>query len=175
MPNCMKFIDEFKGYVNALGVKTILEVGAHTGELMEAVGGEGIDLDPQREDVKRGDVRKYKGKKYELVFSSGLIEHYSPEEAINVLKAMAKVSSKYVLTYVPNSGCAVYMNAKKNKSANWPEEWRNELDYTEIELAKLHEEAGLTVVDVGTAGAEWAKLFGSEPSEPYLVYCLAKK
>lgn len=175
--NCPKFIKEFKKYVKGLEVKTALEVGALSGELMDAVGGDGIDIDPQREDVIKADIRKitslpqFRRKRYELVFSSGLIEHYPPEEAVDTLKAMAKVSSKYVLTYVPNSECKAYKNAKAKTKA----EWKDELDYTEIELAKLHEEAGLTVVDVGTAGAEWAKLFGSEPSEPYLVYCLAKK
>lgn len=34
---------------------------------------------------------------------------------------------------------------------------------------------GREVVETGTAGKEWAKRFGKESSEPYLVYCLAQK
>lgn len=177
MFNCPKFVEEFTKFIKGLAVKSALEVGALSGELMDAVGADGVDIDPQREDVIKADIRKitslpqFRRKRFELVFSSGLIEHYPPEEAVDVLKAMAKVSGKYVLTYVSNSECKAYKNAK----AKTTEPWKDELDYTEIELAKLHEEAGLTVVDVGTAGAEWAKRFGSEPSEPYLVYVLAQK
>jgi len=169
--NCPKFIEEFKNYVDKLEAKTILEVGAKSGELMDAVGGAGIDINPMRDDVKKCDIRKYRGKKHELAFSSGMIEHYTKEDAIKVLKAIAKASSKYVLTYVPNSNCKAYMNAKTKTKA----EWGNELDYTAETLAGLHEEIGLTVVDSGVAGTEWAKRFGAEPSEGYLVYCLAKK
>jgi len=39
----------------------------------------------------------------------------------------------------------------------------------------LHEKAGLEVVETGRAGKEWVKRFGMEPSEPYLVFVLAKK
>ncbi len=84
---------------------------------------------------------------------------------------MAKLSKKYVLNYVPNSNCLAYKNAKKRSKA----QWKDEADFTEESLAKLHEEAGLEVVETGTAGKEWAKRFGKEPSEPYLVYCLAQK
>ena len=31
------------------------------------------------------------------------------------------------------------------------------------------------IVKTGVAGQVWAKRFGEEPSEPYLVFCLAQK
>jgi len=170
------FIKDFTGYVKKLGVKRILEVGALTGELMEAVGGDGIDLNPSRSDVKKADIRNFKTrKKYEMIFSSGLLEHYSEHEAIEVLAAMANKSTKYVLSFVPNSNCVSYMNAKRFRSARWPEEWRKEDDYSVEKLAKLHEKIGLKVIDKGVMGEGWAKLFGKEESEGYLVYCLAEK
>jgi len=176
MPNEKGFIDEFRAYVASLNVKRVLEVGSQTGELKDAVGGDGIDLNPSREDVIQANIRDFKPKKkYDLVFSSGLIEHYKKADAIKILNAMATVSNRYVLTYVPNTNCYAYMNAKKNKSNNWPKEWREELDYTIDGLAELHEQAGLEVVDKGLAGKEWAKLFGPEESEPYLCYVLARK
>ncbi|MBA1335844.1 MAG: hypothetical protein HPY66_1662 [Firmicutes bacterium] len=175
--NCPSFIEEFKNYVLSLeGAKSILEVGALSGELMDAVGADGIDLAPQREDVRQGDIRKlsslpqFKGK-YDLVFSSGLIEHYSEEDAIKVLKGMAKASNKYVLTYAPNTNCTAYINAKAKTKA----EWKDELDFTPETLAELHEKAGLTVIDKGISAAEWAKRFGPENSEGYLVCVLASK
>lgn len=173
------FIQEFADFVKGLEVKSALEVGCLSGELIDAlkdVGIEtsGIDLNPQRKDVIQADIRTInpKGKKkYDLVFSSGLIEHYPPSEAVEILKAMAGVSRKYILTYVPNRGCVAYKNAKAKTAVPW----KNELDYTNEELAILHENAGLKVLETGYAGAEWAKRFGPEPSEPYLVYVLAKK
>ena len=169
--NCPKFISEFKNYVETLEVGSILEVGSLSGELMDAVGATGIDLDPKREEVYKADIRRFKGKKRDLVFSFGLIEHYSEEEAVEILQAMAKSSKKYVLNYVPNFNCLAYKNAKKKSKARW----KNESDFTEESLAKLHKKAGLEVVETGTAGKEWAKRFGKESSEPYLVYCLAQK
>jgi len=169
--NCPHFVGEFKDYVKSLeGVESILEVGAFSGELMDAVGGMGIDVNPRREDVDKRDIRKFKGKRRDLVFSSGLIEHYSPEEAVEVLRAMAKASNKYVLTYVPNTNCKAYRQAKAKTKASW----KDELDFTPETLAELHEKAGMTVIDKGTAAAEWAKRFGPEPNEGYLVYVLAR-
>jgi hypothetical protein len=170
--NCPKFIQEFKDYVDNMGIKIILEVGAQSGELMNAVGAVGIDLFPKLPEVEKCDIRDYKpSKKFTLVFSSGLLEHYDKADAIEVLKAMANASKKYVLTYVPHTNCKAYMNAKARTKAPW----KDELDYTMDTLAALHEEAGLIVVDKGVAAKEWAKKFGPEPSDGYLVFVLAKK
>lgn len=169
--NCPYFVEEFKKYVEELGVKSILEVGCFSGELKDAVGADGIDINPIREDVVKADIREFKpSRKYSLVFSSGLLEYYLPHEAVEIIKAMAKASRKYVLNYVPNSGCLAYQNAKSKTKAPW----KDELDYTIYELSELHEKAGLEVLEGGFAGKEWAKRFGPEESEPYLVYVLAK-
>lgn len=169
------FIGEFKQHVAELsGVKRILEVGCQSGELKDAVGADGVDINPQRGDVVKVDIREFKPtKKYDLVFGSGLLEHYSKEEAAEILKAMGAVlvKSGYVLTYVPNGGCVAYKNDKVRTKAPW----KDELDYTPDELAELHEQAGLRVVKTGYAAQEWAKRFGPEPSGPYLCYVLARK
>lgn len=168
--NCPHFIEEFKEYVKSLKVKRILEVGCLSGELKGAVGGDGIDVDPKRPDVMKADIRDFTpGKKYDLVFSSGLLEHFSFEEAVEIVKAMARAGRKYVLNYVPNRGCLAYMKAKTSTTAPW----HTEKDFDVDELTLLHERAGLKVVSTGYAGKEWAKRFGPEPSEPYLVYVLA--
>lgn len=174
--NEVNFISDLKEYVKKLKVNSVLEVGALTGELMDAVNGEGIDINPKRKDVRKADIRTSRSKKrYDLVFSSGLLEHYTQDDAMKVIMAKARFSNRYVLSFVPNSNCTAYMNAKKYRSKKWPKEWREEDDYTVFELAKLHEKAGLVVVDKGVMGEGWAKLFGKEESEGYLVYCLARK
>lgn len=170
--NCPEFIKEFRQYVKNLQVGSILEVGCYSGELKKAVGADGIDISPRLPDVVKCDVRDYKTDKlYDLVFSSGLLGHYSGSEAVDILRAMAKLSSRYVLTYVPNSGCIAYINYKKKTNAKW----KDEDDYTQKTLASVHRKAGLKVLETGIAAKQWAKRFGKEPSEGYLVYCLAEK
>lgn len=174
--NCPQFIEEVKEFVQNRGIKSVLEVGCFSGELKDALGAAGIDLDPRRPDVLKLDVREWlqeqppRSKRYTLVFSSGLLEHYPREEAIDIIRAMAAGSNRYVLNYVPNRDCLAYMNRK----ASTIEAWKDERDYTVDELIEEHEAAGLLVVETGKAGAEWAKRFGPEPSEPYLLFCLAK-
>lgn len=172
MFNEPNFIDEFKAIVNELDIKTAFEIGCRSGELSQTIGATGIDIDPQIDGVIKADILDYKStKKYDLVYSSGLLEHFTPEMAVEIISKMAKLSKNYVLNFVPNSECVAYMKCKVNTSA----EWRDELDYTQETLSALHEEAGLKVVESGLAGHEWAKLFGPEPSEPYLVWVLATK
>ncbi len=174
--NCSEFVKEFSGYVNGWGnrIHTALEVGCLSGELMESLSMihcDGIDIHPRREDVTKADIREFEPEhKYDLVFSSGLLEHYSRAEAISVIQAMASCSDRFVLNYVPNADCVAYKNAKSRTYADW----RDEADYTEKTIAKLVSDAGLVVLETGTAGAEWAKRFGKEPSAPYLVYCMAE-
>jgi cyclopropane fatty-acyl-phospholipid synthase-like methyltransferase len=173
------FIQEFANLVNKLDIKSALEVGCLSGELLEALHSmdievSGIDLNPQRKDVLKADIREInpKGKKkYDLVFSSGLLEHFPIGEIPEIIKNMASLSRKYILNYVPNKNCLAYKKAKAKTTA----EWKNELDFDIPNFEELHKDAGLKIVKSGLAGAEWAKRFGPEPSEPYLVYALAKK
>lgn len=170
--NCPEFVKEFAGYVQNLKVDSALEVGCLSGELKDAVKADGIDIAPERADVEQVDIREYAPKKkYDLVFSSGLLEYYSADHAVDVLKAMAKASKKYVLTYVPNAKCEAYKEYKASTTA----EWRGEDDYTQAKLAGLHRMAGMEVVETGTAARQWVKRFNGVPGEEgYLVYCLAK-
>lgn len=173
------FIQEFADFVKKLEVKSALEIGCLSGELIGALLGagievSGIDLNLQRDDIIQADIRTInpKGrKKYDLVFSSGLLEHYPINEIPDIIKKMVALSKKYVLNYVPNKECVSYQKAKTKTTA----EWKNELDFDIPKFEELHRSAGLEVCSSGLAGAEWAKRFGPEPSEPYLVYVLAKK
>jgi len=177
--NDKAFIQEFATFVNRLDIKSALEVGCLSGELTDAlrqmdIEVSGIDLNPQRGDVMQADIRTInpKGKKkYDLVFSSGLLEHFPIDEIPDIIKKMAAFSRKYVLNYVPNKECVAYQKTKAKTTA----EWKDELDFDIPKFEELHKSAGLEICESGLAGAEWAKRFGSEPSEPYLVYVLAKK
>lgn len=180
--NCPEFVKEFSDLVSNLNIKTALEIGYGSAELVEAlrqagVEAEGVDKSTELSGGKAApylytcDMMNFRpGKKYDLVYSSGVIEHFDPKKAQRIIRKMASLSNGYVLNLVPNSGCLAYVEAKANTTAPW----RDEFAYTQEELRILHEAAGLEVVSTGYAGAKWVERFGPAPSEPYLVYCLAK-
>lgn len=174
MFNHKDFIREFAEIVPE--VKTALEVDCYSGELTDALISRGIktggiSLESQTKGTLIGDIRTVEmDEKYDLVFSSGLLEHFNLDEIVDVIEKMKKLSEKYILNFVPNSSCLAYKNAKKIEKTVW----KDELDFSVDELAGLHAQAGLNIVKTGYSGAEWAKLFGPEPSAPYLVWCLCE-
>lgn len=188
--NCPGYIKEFTEMVQTIQVKTALEIGYGSGELVEAlrvagIKAEGIDKSADLLRVKPAPYMKNipledftvpapKGKrdpKYDLVYSSGVLEHFGGQEnMIEALKKMASLSKKYILTVVPNKNCAAYMAAKAKTKA----EWKDEAAFDGDELRAIHEAAGLKVINTGPIGKEWAKRFGPHESEPYLVFCLAE-
>lgn len=59
---------------------------------------------------------------FDLVFNSGVLEHYSFEEQVGFLKGMASFSRRYVLVLVPNRYCHWYWIYRLQTAANgaWP-------------------------------------------------------
>ncbi len=177
MFNELNFIQEFKEYVKKLDIKTAFEVGCYSVELIDVLEELGITckgmsletIIPER--VIIGDIRTFKTiEKYDLVFSSGVLEHFPLEEIPEIIKKMGYLSNKYVLNLVPNRECNSYMYVKNN--LNPP--WKSELDFTLEELEDLHKQAGLEIVESGHMGMKWAFAWGSEANKPYLVYVLSK-
>lgn len=183
--NCPEYIKTFSSMVQSLNIKTTLEIGYGSGELVEAlrvagINAVGIDESTTLSGNKEApylynfSLEKLPvpapEKRYDLVYSSGVLEHFSREGMIDALKKIASLSKKYVLTIVPNKNCAAYMAAKAKTTA----EWKDEADFDGDELRAIHEAAGLKFCAAGFMGEEWAKRFGPEVSEPYLVFCLAE-
>ncbi len=153
MFNDPKFIEEFIEITRPY--KTALEVGS-VGELKDAIRCKIIPFD---------DLAKHT-KTYNLVFSSGVLQHV--EEPLKMIKQMKKLGT-HVLNFVPNASCEPYMRVKNSTH----EAWAKEKAYTEKELAKLYKKAGLTDVETGYAGYDWCKnRFGGEGH--YLVWALGK-
>jgi len=145
MFNHPSYLQEFRNLVLSLGnISTALEVGAYSGELMDVLKDigikvSGISLETTRSDVVIGDFLKqtYTGK-FDLVYSSGVLEHYEIEDIRRFIRKMKSLSNYWVLNIVPNSRCNSYMQAKRNTN----QEWGNEKDFTIDELLKLHLEFG---------------------------------
>ncbi len=182
MFNDPAYIQEFTNFCINLKIKTALEVGYGSGELVEALRQAGIEAEGIDKSTKLSNNKQAEylynvpwedfipTQKYDLVYSSGVIEHYLFSSEMNeFLKKIAEFSKKYVLTVAPNKNCAAYMNAKANATAPW----KDELDFTPESLVIIHNLSGLVVKESGIMAAEWPRRFGPELSEPYLVYCLA--
>jgi hypothetical protein len=167
MLNDPAFIKEFTEIVKPLNIKTALEVGCLSGELKDTIPGcQGIELNPTRKDVIKGDFMDHAGH-YDLIFSSGFLGQFTNDVALKMIRRMKRYST-YVLNFVPNSDCKGYMDSKKRTEASW----KGELDFTLDGLIDLHEKAKLTIVQSGYAGKEWSKRFGGDGSQPYLVWVL---
>jgi len=173
MFNHPSYLQEFRNLVLSLGnISTALEVGAYSGELMDVLKDigikvSGISLKTTRSDVVIGDFLKqtYTGK-FDLVYSSGVLEHYEIEDIRRFIRKMKSLSNYWVLNIVPNSRCNSYMQAKRNTN----QEWGNEKDFTVDELLKLHLEFGEGEFIAGEIGYGWAKIFNPTEDVPYLVY-----
>lgn len=179
MFNHPDYLNEVLSIIQSLDVSTILEVGYHSGEIITHLAKHGYQVygidngkplvtGPNLRNISLDDLSE--DEHYDLIFTSGVLEHFTKREAKAMLRKMAK-HAKYILTLVPNSNCKAYIEAKQHTTAPW----KDELDYTQDSLVTLHASVkGLKVLRTGFAGKEWTKLFGSTPSEPYLVWCLCE-
>lgn len=150
----------------------ILEVGAGTGLFgmwLASVGYRAtqIDLDQrvvalalenaerfnvpkERYSIRVGDAnavaRIFSGEMFDLSYSGGLLEHFPEENAIGLLRGMKAVSRK-IVSVVPGK----HMKVPRV----------DERPYTIGRLRKLHQQAGLKVIESFSFGdePEWGRLY----------------
>jgi SAM-dependent methyltransferase len=169
MFNDEAYIKELTGYINKLDIDSVLEVGCRTGELLEGLTAKekvGIDPTPERGNAIVTTLENYKpGRKFDLVFSSGVMEHFDRDYVVELLKKQAGLSNKYVLTLVPNAACNAY---NRVKHCFEPED-----SYACPELIEQYKKAGIEVVDHGNMAFDWCvNRFGAIPNQGYLSYVL---
>jgi len=171
MFNDEAYIKELTDYINKLNIDSVLEVGCRTGELLEGLTAKekvGIDPEPERGTAIITTLEEYKpGRKFDIVFSSGVMEHFERDYVVELLKKQAELSNKYVLTLVPNASCNAY-NAVKHCFD--PED-----SYSYAELIEQYQKAEIKVVDSGTMAFEWCvNRFRMIPNQGYLSYVLGE-
>lgn len=171
MFNDEAYIKELTDYINKLNIDSVLEVGCRTGELLEGLTANdkvGIDPEPERGTAIITTLEEYTPKrKFDLVFSSGVMEHFERDYVVELLKKQAELSNKYVLTLVPNASCNAY-NAVKHC-------FEPEDSYSYAELIEQYQKAGIKVVDSGTMAFEWCvNRFRMIPNQGYLSYVLGE-
>jgi glycosyltransferase involved in cell wall biosynthesis/2-polyprenyl-3-methyl-5-hydroxy-6-metoxy-1,4-benzoquinol methylase len=95
--------------------------------------------------------------RWDLVFNSGVLEHYSFDQQAAFLRGMAGRSRKFVLALVPNRMCYWYWLWRGQLSArgNWP--YGKETPMTD--LSAVFEAAGLRFLGHWFGGATWSENF----------------
>ena len=94
---------------------------------------------------------------YDLVFNAGVLEHYSHQEQVRLLQAMAQQSRRYVLVLVPNCRCYWYWlwRVQAASEGNWP--FGKEVPAADLD--SLFEAAGMQFVDQWFLGDRWTEQF----------------
>lgn len=94
---------------------------------------------------------------FDLVFNAGVLEHYTFEEQVRMIKAMATYSKKFVMVLVPNSACYWYWiwRAQITQDGGWKYGVENPLS----DLSKQFETAGVHFIGVRYFGKDWAESF----------------
>ena len=99
------------------------------------------------------DIREFKDRSFDLVFNVGVLEHYSAEERIRIVGAMAKLSRKFVLVLEPNPTNYWYWIWRHRHTARGT--WPFGRETPSLTLPKTFEAAGLRCDGVHYFGAEW--------------------
>lgn len=120
-------------------------------------------------DVKKADATKdlpYEKKQFEVIFQSGLLEHFSTEEQIKLLNSWKKYS-KYMISMIPNKASLPYRVGKYIMEEN--KTWEYGLEIPKHSMIYEFEKAGIIVEREYTIGTEWALRF--LPKEHYIKRC----
>lgn len=93
---------------------------------------------------------------FDVIFQSGLLEHFSTEEQINLLKSWKK-HCKTMVSMIPNASSLPYRVGKQILEDS--NKWEYGLEIPKHSLSKEFSEAGILVEKEYTIGTEWALKF----------------
>ncbi len=97
------------------------------------------------------------GKSIDVVWSSGVLEHWTDEELVPIVREMARISRRLVVSLVPYAGCVLYRFGKSvaETRGSWP--YGRELPRET--LRPIFEKVGLRRVSEMTIWSEQAVVF----------------
>jgi 2-polyprenyl-3-methyl-5-hydroxy-6-metoxy-1,4-benzoquinol methylase len=110
--------------------------------------------------LMEADVLQPGPAEFDLVFSAGVLEHYSSDEQIALLRGMKSRTRQYVLVLVPNRRCYWYWLWRFHRSVRGGWKWGKEVPAGS--LAQVFEAAGLRFLGQRYFGAAWSESFISE-------------
>ena len=94
---------------------------------------------------------------YDLVFNAGVLEHYSYENQIRLLKSMASRSRRYVLVLVPNTDCYWYWIWRINTAQK--SEWLYGKEVPQKDMSTIFKETALNFIGQKYMGKIWTEDF----------------
>lgn len=106
----------------------------------------GLDVEVANLDLLDVDIPD---EEYDLVFNEGVIEHFLGSDRQHAFDEMARVSRDRVLVFVPHSQSLWYIIVDLKLRSFIPEA---EYPFTRKELDQMMENAGIQIMDRGTAG-----------------------
>ncbi len=169
-----EIVDAIKALLPAGG--SVLEAGCGGGNQSVALAQQGLDvavLDFSRQALDYAERQfaraEAKGRfieddafairepEFDLVFNSGVLEHYTIEEQARFLRGMASRSRRYVMVLVPNSACYWYWIWRIVKTSR--EGWPFGKEVPTADLSAAFELAGLKYLGHCFMGASWTESF----------------
>jgi GT2 family glycosyltransferase/glycosyltransferase involved in cell wall biosynthesis/SAM-dependent methyltransferase len=104
-----------------------------------------------------GDAFRPGEPEYDLVFNSGVIEHYHFDQQVRLLRGMASRSRRHVVVLAPNRHCYWYWISRIHNAAagNWP----FGAEYPIIDFRQCFEAAGLRFAAQSYLGETWTEMF----------------
>ena len=94
---------------------------------------------------------------FDLVFNSGVIEHYNSNQQSALLQSMASRSRKYVLVLAPNQLCEWYWLWRVQATAD--ENWPFGKEAPVLDLSQVISHAGLHFIGQSYMGENWTESF----------------
>lgn len=101
------------------------------------------------------DLESLYGKKYDLVWNSGVMEHFDDESLLNALVSIKKLGAPKFLFLVPNPDSIAYLLMRFNLFANDRWEWGTE--YLRDNYEDYLKQTGMSVIDISYCGEEISK------------------
>lgn len=122
--------------------------------------GSGIEL-----DQLDAFALPFPDKTFDLVFSVGMLEHYSPEDQLLLVKEQARVARRFVEIHVPNEGrdSCMWFLIKDHEDSHLP-----------TDIAQLARDAGLVDLEVDGRGMFAPKKFAVNNSARYQEFVHAR-
>lgn len=161
----LKYLDFMKGIEKTLPEESnVLEAGCGTGQTLSLLSDRhetyGLDISRAALRLAKNNCRytilgsifniPFGDNTFDLVYNSGVIEHFKYPENVSAIKEMARITkpSGKVIIIVPNTLCLWYKTGKFFAVLMKSFEFGYEEDYTPRRLENATRKAGLTIEQI---------------------------
>ena len=101
------------------------------------------------------DLKELYDSEYDLVWNSGVMEHFDDRELLNAITSIKKLRATKFLMLVPNAKSIAYLLWRFDLHANGQWQWGNE--YLRDNYENFLKQAGMSIIDIAYCGEEDSK------------------